>query len=153
MIGTLNRINAKNLDLKHVFASNGNDKKMGSFKESVRNLRYAMENSGGKRFLFTSTKDQEGKTFTIVTLAYSLTMKNKKVLLVDTNFKNNTLTKMSRKSDQLINSSTQAIGESNLDEEFEVRDINSSLNLDNVDIIGNKAPFSRLLRYLLKKTS
>jgi len=141
LIGTLNRIKSKNLDLKQVFASNSSDKKMAAFKESVRNLRFAMENSGGKRFLFTSTKDQEGKTFTIVTLAYSLTMKNKKVLLVDTNFKNNTLTKMSRKSDQLIGTGTQAIGDSNLDEEFEVRDINSSFNLDNVDIIGNKGSF------------
>jgi len=44
--------------------------------------------------LVTSTKKGEGKTFIILSLAYSLSLLNKKSLIIDTNFRNNSLTKL-----------------------------------------------------------
>lgn len=138
LIGSLNKVKDSNLDLKQLFASFSDDKNLENFKESLRKIRYALEETNASTFLITSTKEGEGKTFLIMTLAYALTLKNKKVLLIDTNFKNNTLTKMSNKKiqDNLLH--TRLIGENNLAGQFEAKKINNMLNLDKVDIIGNR---------------
>ena len=62
------------------------------FRESLRKLRYEIEKSGRKTFLFTSTKKGQGKTTIIQALAYSMSMSKKKILIIDTNFCNNDLT-------------------------------------------------------------
>ncbi len=62
--------------------------------ESLRKLRYEIETSGKKIILFTSTQPQEGKTIIIEALAQSFSLSKKKVLLIDTNFPNNTLTQV-----------------------------------------------------------
>ena len=62
------------------------------FRESIRKLRYEVETSGKKIFLFASTKKGEGKTTLIQVLAYSLSLSKKKILIIDTNFCNNDLT-------------------------------------------------------------
>lgn len=62
------------------------------FRESLRKLRFEIENSGKKTFLFTSTKKGQGKTTLIQALAYSMSLSKKKVLIIDTNFCNNDLT-------------------------------------------------------------
>jgi polysaccharide biosynthesis transport protein len=62
------------------------------FRESIRKLRYEIEGTGKKIFLFTSTRKGEGKTALIQALSHSLSMSKKKVLVIDTNFSNNDLT-------------------------------------------------------------
>jgi Mrp family chromosome partitioning ATPase/uncharacterized protein involved in exopolysaccharide biosynthesis len=62
------------------------------FRESLRKLRYEIESSGKKIFLFTSTKKGEGKTTLIQALSYSMSLNKKKILIIDTNFCNNDLT-------------------------------------------------------------
>jgi polysaccharide biosynthesis transport protein len=102
------------------------------FKESLRKIRHDIESSGAKSFLFTSLKDQEGKSFLIASLAYSFTLKNKKVLIIDTNFKNNTLSALAVKpfegnpvtSEVRTLPSTTALG--------------FTISIPSVDIIGNK---------------
>ena len=139
LLGTLNRVKDNNLDLKQLFSSYTNDTNLETFKESVRKIRYVIEESKNTTFLFTSTKDGEGKTFLILTLAYALTLKDKKIMLIDTNFKNNTLTRMSNETiqqDNLLH--TRLIGENNLGDQFEAKRINTMFNLENVDIIGNR---------------
>ncbi len=138
LLGSLNKVKDSNLDLKQLFASFSNDKDLENFKESLRKLRYVFEESNASTFLITSTKEGEGKTFLILTLAYALTLKDKKILLIDTNFKNNTLTRMSNEKiqDNLLH--TRLIGENNLADQFEAKKINNMFNLDNVDIIGNR---------------
>ena len=139
LLGTLNRVKDNNLDLKQLFSTYTNDVNLETFKESVRKIRYIIEESKETTFLFTSTKDGEGKTFLILTLAYALTLKDKKIMLIDTNFKNNTLTRMSNETIQQDNlSHTRLIGENNLGEQFEAKRINTMFNLENVDIIGNR---------------
>ncbi|MGX5819029.1 exopolysaccharide transport family protein [Chitinophaga lutea] len=63
-----------------------------TFRELMRKLRFEVEHSNRKIFLFTSTKPQQGKTTLTQALAYSLSLSNKKVLVLDTNFCNNDIT-------------------------------------------------------------
>jgi succinoglycan biosynthesis transport protein ExoP len=138
LLGSLNKVKDSNLDLKQLFASFSENKNLENFKESLRKLRYVFEESNASTFLITSTKEGEGKTFLILTLAYALTLKDKKILLIDTNFKNNTLTRMSNKKNQDNPLHTRLIGENNLADQFEAKRINNMFNLDNIDIIGNR---------------
>lgn len=134
LLGSVNEVPQKKMDLSYIFSLNGEDKPMEFFKESLRKIRYEIESSGGKTFLFTSPKEQEGKSFLIVALAYSLGLKNKKVLIIDTNFKNNTLTYLS--NSQSINQPNsgfiQVSGHA-------ATPLNLKVQLPNVDIIGNKS--------------
>jgi succinoglycan biosynthesis transport protein ExoP len=68
------------------------NKRHNQFRESLRKLRYEIERSGKKIFLFASTKKGEGKTTLIQAVSYSLSMSKKKVLIIDTNFCNPDLT-------------------------------------------------------------
>jgi polysaccharide biosynthesis transport protein len=61
------------------------------FRESMRKLRFAIENSGKRKILFTSLKSNTGKTTLIQALAQTMKLSRKKVLLIDTNFSNNSL--------------------------------------------------------------
>ncbi len=90
--GTLNQINASKLDLYDLFHNTHKEEGLETFKHLLRKLRYEMEETGKQIFLFTSTKQGEGKSFVIMTLAYSLSLLHKRVLIIDTNFKHNTLT-------------------------------------------------------------
>ena len=63
------------------------------FIENLRKLRYEIERSGKRMILFTSTKAQEGKTTVMESLAHTFSLSKKKVLLIDANFSNNTLTR------------------------------------------------------------
>ena len=62
------------------------------FRESLRKLRYEVETSGKKIFLFASTQKGQGKTTLIQALSYSMSLSKKKILIIDTNFSNNDLT-------------------------------------------------------------
>ncbi len=95
LLSSLNHIEMKRKPLNEYFRTNGTVDRTDEgnlFVESLRKLRYELENSGKKIFLVTSTREQEGKTTVIEALANSLSLTKKKVLLVDANFSNNTLT-------------------------------------------------------------
>jgi Mrp family chromosome partitioning ATPase/uncharacterized protein involved in exopolysaccharide biosynthesis len=98
LLSMVNFMNLKNKMLAEVVANtnvaeNSEEKNRNNvFRESIRKLRYEIEHSGKKVFLFTSTKKGQGKTTLIQALSYSLSLSKKKVLIVDTNFCNNDLT-------------------------------------------------------------
>jgi Mrp family chromosome partitioning ATPase len=62
------------------------------YKNNIRKLRFELLNSPNKIFLITSTQKQTGKTTIIESLAASLLLSKKKVLILDLNFGNNTIT-------------------------------------------------------------
>jgi succinoglycan biosynthesis transport protein ExoP len=64
-----------------------------SFKENIRKMRYEIDASGRKIIMLTSTEPNQGKTTLTQALAYSLSLGKKKVLIIDTNFNNNDLTR------------------------------------------------------------
>lgn len=61
--------------------------------EGLRKLRFEIENSGKKSILFTSARVGEGKSFIIESLAATLSITKKKILIIDANFSNNSLTR------------------------------------------------------------
>jgi polysaccharide biosynthesis transport protein len=93
LLGVVNRVNFKKHPLETLFTERQTGTSTAMFREELRKLRFEMENSGKKIFLFTSAKTGEGKSTIIKSLAYSLSLSRKKVLIIDTQFLNNTLTR------------------------------------------------------------
>jgi polysaccharide biosynthesis transport protein len=102
-----------------------------TFIESLRKLRFALEHSGKRIILFTSTKPQEGKTVIMEAVAHTFSMNKKKVLLIDANFANNSLTRDFAAKPSLVSFSMN--GENSMEK---VWDITTVTNIPNVDIIG-----------------
>lgn len=157
LLGVVNRIklNKQNLlDLITAFDNNETSRN-NRFLELLRKLRYEIESSGKKTFLFTSTEPQQGKTSIIQAMAFILSLGKKKTLIIDTNFCNNDL--------------TLAIKASPVLEEFEANEADFSIDslkklitsteVAGIDIIGCKGgdytpseilPRNHLLNYLDK---
>src|SRR5690606_29118944 len=64
------------------------------FKSLLRKFRHEIESMNAKVILFTSPKRKDGKTFTMFSLSYVLSLLDKRVLILDTNFKNNSLSQI-----------------------------------------------------------
>lgn len=92
--GMLNKVDSKNFNIRTYFNQSSKNEETEMYKSLLRKLRHEVENSQSKVILFTSPKRKEGKTFVIFSLAYVLSLINKRVLIVDTNFKNNSLSQM-----------------------------------------------------------
>ncbi|OWY23405.1 hypothetical protein C7N43_03355 [Sphingobacteriales bacterium UPWRP_1] len=90
VLETLNEVNHNNPVSALLFARS-KEKNRRFFLEAMRKLRFAVETSGAKRILVSSLHGGEGKTYVLVALAYALLKNNKKVLLIDTNFKHNSI--------------------------------------------------------------
>jgi uncharacterized protein involved in exopolysaccharide biosynthesis/Mrp family chromosome partitioning ATPase len=87
LLGTVVTVPVRGLDFNQVFSSNGKMPQFTLFREGMRRIRSQLILSKSKVFLLVSTKSHEGKTFTMFALAHSLAANNKKVLMLDTNFK------------------------------------------------------------------
>ncbi len=133
LIGIVNKIKSSALNnFNQLFTENSKAKDSERFKESLRKIRHEFEISGAKSFLFTSLKEREGKSFIVASLAYSLGLINKKVLIIDTNFKNNTLTGLSnqRMQENPITQEAKRMPGSS--------DLGFQIDLSRTDVIGNK---------------
>ena len=144
LLGYINKVKARNLNLQQLFLHKQTDKNLEAFKENIRKLRTSIEASGAKSFLFVSPKEQEGKSFLVVLVAYAMCLNQKKVLIIDTNFKNNTLSGFKTKSFIEITTDHSSFGymsglgtgrkELPPPPGAETGDI----HLKNIDIVGNK---------------
>lgn len=83
----------KGESFKNYFQNEKNHIINNNFLESIRKLRYNIEASNKNIILFVSNNPGEGKTTIIQTLSFLFSKSKKKVLIIDTNFLNNTLTK------------------------------------------------------------
>jgi succinoglycan biosynthesis transport protein ExoP len=93
-IGVLNDVDNAPVDLQRVFASKSKEGKLDVLAHFLRKFRFEVQNSSARVLLVTSTKAQVGKTFVIIALSYTLSLLNKRILIIDTNFKNNALTRL-----------------------------------------------------------
>ncbi|HEY0273110.1 MAG TPA: Wzz/FepE/Etk N-terminal domain-containing protein [Chitinophaga sp.] len=96
LLGIINRISLKKTPLTSIFTTELPRKEKETlvlFREHLRMLRYELESRPEHIYLFTSARVGEGKTTVMNSLAHSLAMSKHKVLLVDTNFTNNSLTR------------------------------------------------------------
>ncbi len=64
------------------------------YKSAIRDLRFQLESTNQKVILFTSLRNKVGKSSIICSLSYTLSLLKKRVLIIDTNFKSNTLTRI-----------------------------------------------------------
>jgi len=103
------RVNLRKRGIQEVMDT-GQTGKSAAFLQAIRKLRFMIERSGKKSLVITSTRKSAGKSTIIEALACSFSLANKKVLIIDTNFSNNTLTRR------------LATGEGGTLEEFSLRD-------------------------------
>ncbi len=95
LLGSLNTIPGPKPDLRKLWDVE-NRQRMKLFKELLRSVRFEIDQElkGGKVLGVTSLTGGEGKTLVITSLAYAYSAINKKVLLIDGNFNNPTLSKV-----------------------------------------------------------
>lgn len=132
LLGALNTLELKKTSVVNIFkaAREELDKKGNLFRESLRKLRFAIEKQGKKVYLFTSTKPAEGKSLVIKALSMALSVSGAKILIVDMNFSNNSLTQEFK---------TGALLEKILDpKENKLAITVTNTKLNNIDIIGCK---------------
>jgi succinoglycan biosynthesis transport protein ExoP len=94
VLGYLNHISGSSIDLRKLWDVEHRDK-MQQFKDLLRSIRFEIDQEldGDKVLGITSMRGGEGKTLLAISLAYSYSMINKKVLLIDGNFDNPTISK------------------------------------------------------------
>lgn len=92
-IGVVNVLKSKDFNMREIFNDRSTNKEYETFSHFLRKLRYEIQSADGKVFLITSTQVKTGKTFLIISLSYALSLVSKKVLIIDTNFRHNSLTK------------------------------------------------------------
>jgi polysaccharide biosynthesis transport protein len=87
LLGSIPAIAVKGFDPARVFSAENEQKAFTPFRESLRKIRGQILRSGAGVLLVVSPKNKEGKTLFLLSLAHSLAFNNKRVLVLDTNFK------------------------------------------------------------------
>jgi len=153
LIGSVNEINAQQLNLTTLFNGKTNSIKQEKFKELVRNLRFNMEREEGhKVYLVTSARQNDGKSFLIANLAHALAVTNKKVLIIDTNFKKNTLSHWSEKSTIPNGSVVEALVEHKLLHQLSFAQLQTPYENVQIDLIKNSGN-AQAITEVIKSTS
>lgn len=134
LIGIVNKPNLKKANFRNIFIDkirkNGEED---LFRDLIRKIRFEIENSGKRTILFTSSAPHVGKTTLIHALSYALSLGKKNVLVVDTNFTHNSLTKLLRADPTLgspLNSSSELMNVSALSKHITLSPI------PNVSVLG-----------------
>jgi len=131
LIGTTNRL-PRPFSLNEVLLTPGTkNKKFIEFRDLLKKTRYSLEKVPDKIFLLTSTKQGEGKSTLIIALAMILAGSRKKVLVLDTNFSNNSLTRHFSATPTL-----EDLGQKIDLQQDEFNAAISRTNIPNLDIIG-----------------
>ena len=138
LLGAVTVIPVKNLDLNKVFSAGGETPQYTSYREGLRKIRSQLIHSGKHIYLIVSAKPREGKTFTMHGLAYSLAANNKRVLMLDTNFKTPLPEAYIDQPTPNANFLNEAIRQHGMDKIFEIkRNGQPFAGEANIDIIGN----------------
>lgn len=87
LLGVIPAISVRGLDMARIFSTREPSPEETDYRENLRKIRGQMLAQGAGVYLLTSTQEKTGKTFALLSLAYSLAFNNKKVLMLDTHFK------------------------------------------------------------------
>ena len=136
LIGVINFIDLKASSLKEhiVQIEKSKTSRTNNFREFLRKMRYEIESSGKRTIMFTSTEPNQGKTTLLQSLAFSLSLSKKRVLLIDTNFCNNDLSVLNAAKPTLELFSFDKIES----DQNALKNLISPTGVENVDIIGCK---------------
>ncbi|RYY51209.1 MAG: hypothetical protein EOO06_01335 [Chitinophagaceae bacterium] len=135
LVNTLNKVPLKTVSEQEIVRNDFEGKKYSKeifFKNNIRKLRFELLKYPNKSYLFTSTQKGSGKSTIIDALATSLVMSNKKVLLIDMNFANNSLTRKYN-PDVLIQ---QLAGKINMEAPFSNQKAWSTTDAQGLCVIG-----------------
>jgi polysaccharide biosynthesis transport protein len=86
--------NAGELGWQFFTDPNGQAKELNNLNHDLRKIRFEIESKKAQVLLITSTQKGQGKSFVTMALAHTLSLIQKRILIVDTNMRNNSLTKM-----------------------------------------------------------
>jgi len=103
LIGSVIKLNVNNFNIPQIFNQSGSENGE-LFKSILRKLRHEIVSLNSTVLLVTSFRKNEGKTFIIIALSYILSLVNKRVLIVDTNFRNNILSRTMPKEQAKVKS-------------------------------------------------
>ena len=143
LLGYVFTVDTNKINIKHLFVKKGEEREdEKTIKHLLRKIRYFVEDSGKRVILISSTSQGVGKTFILMNLANSLSMLNKKVLIIDTNFKNNSLTELLIAKPMLQEAGklqfiTDGVDHDEPEPEERAGIISPTIN-ENIDIIGSK---------------
>ncbi len=129
-IATLTRIDPKKYSLLRLFGTDPLPAAERRWVEGVRSLRYRVEQSGKRIIEVTSLGNATGKSTVVAALATSMVRANKRVLIVDLNFKHNTLSAYTNSTDR------RHPFERDFDETALPR-ATAWFELDRIEVIGN----------------
>lgn len=150
LVGVINRIDSRNFNIRTYFNQQNGEEETETFKSLLRKFRHEIDSMNAKVILFTSPRRRDGKTFTMFCLSYVLSLLDKRVLILDTNFKNNSLSQIlgrgqsdlkvldTKKHKLLV--SAQGATEKKVDQEFEHEnsyDLINPTKYKNIYIVGN----------------
>lgn len=133
VLGSINALSVPSVDLVQLWEEEKHSLELLAFKNQLRALRNEIESEINDNIvLLTSLDANEGKTLLTLSLAFAWKMAKKKVLIVDGNFKNNSITAASSNPSYLEDflSSDQGL-------------VNIS-TLNSIDVLGNKGIDSSL---------
>lgn len=95
LLGTLSLVKGDNVDLQEIWKAGATSKEAQRLRDELRAIRFETDQEMGaadRVLSITSLKEGEGKTFLAINLAYAYAMANKKVLLIDGNSGNPSIT-------------------------------------------------------------
>ena len=130
-LATLTAIDTKRYGLGRLFTDGKLPARAQVWIEGIRSLRYAVEQSGARVIGVTSLAEGAGKSAVLAGLATALARANRRVLLVDLNFKHNTLSAYA---------SSTAGGEHPFELDYDedaLPDAEGWYELGGVDVVGN----------------
>lgn len=134
LLANLERINMQETPVERIFGT-GEPVSLAAkgFREQVKQLRYEVEASGLKTFLVVSYYAATGRTTLVNALGKSLSLNNRKVLMVDVNFQHNTLSRQYNTEATVetfnMNGDTNALAQ-------KLAKITTATDNDNIKIIG-----------------
>lgn len=145
LAGTFSKVDTSKIKWdEHFYSSEKNFKG----NEEIRKIRFELTNTNAKVILLTSIQPNQGKTFMAVAIAYSFSLFKKKVLIIDCNVRNNSLTNLFSASSNLTKLIEDYEGEHLLESHNEENENGSSKAKETtlitrtqnpyIDIIGNR---------------
>jgi len=144
LLGFLHRITFKKAGLLNVLTDEKERKEVEIMMNLLRKIRFLIQNANKQVILVSSTNREDGKSFFIKSLAQSLSLLSVRVLIIDTNFRNNSLTQLiignrmlQRKSEYKLLNDSDANIELTDEDEF-TKSIIFPTSDKNVDIIGSR---------------
>lgn len=98
VLGAIKTVKGSGVDIKDIWQANASKDAL-RLRNELRAIRFEIDHEMGdtnKMLAVTSLTDEEGKTFFAINLAYAYAVANKKVLLVDGNFSNPSVTSIAK---------------------------------------------------------